>query len=135
MSAERYKAMQKINGRTKGSVAEREAAAWLQRTFKLQDTPQRNLEQVRSGGHDLLGFPPFAVEIKRQEKLDLRGAWVQVVNAADINEVPFVMYRKSRQKWHFLVSAKPLGLKNGFVRLEEREFILWAQAHINSLYL
>jgi len=123
-----------INGRTKGASAEREAAKWLQKTFKLAECPQRNLEQVRSGGFDLIGFPPFAFEIKRVEKLDLRKAWVQAVNSCNQEyNIPIVMYRRNRSSWHFLVSAKYLGLRNGFLRLEEREFILWAEKRLDNL--
>lgn len=126
--------MGKINSRSKGANGEREAARWLQQKFKLEKLPERNLEQVRHGGFDLNGFEPFAMEIKRCETLSLRNWWVQVVNACDIHHIPVVMYRRNREKWRFLISAKNLGLKNGYVRLEEREFILWAKLQMENEY-
>ena len=119
--------MGKINSRAKGAAGEREAADWLQRKFKLEKKPQRNLEQVRSGGFDLDGFEPFAMEIKRCEALSLRNWWVQVTSACYNGQIPVVMYRRNREKWRFLISARYIGLKNGYMRLEEREFILWAK--------
>lgn len=116
----------KINSRSKGANGEREAATWLAKKFKLEKVPQRNLEQVRSGGFDLIGFEPFALEIKRCQVLSLRAWWVQVVNACPPGAHPVVMYRQNHQSWRFLISAKNIGLRNGFIQLEEREFTLWA---------
>ena len=116
-----------INGRAKGAGGEREAAQWLQKEFKLEITPQRNLEQVRSGGADLIGFAPFQIEVKRAEGEAKRKWWLQVTQACDINEVPVVMYRRNRQPWRFLISARNIGVETGFMQLEAREFILWAK--------
>ncbi len=116
-----------VNVRSKGASAEREAAIWIQKYFSLEFKPERNLEQVRKGGHDLLGFPPFAFEIKRQEILYKRDWWLQAVTSiTKTYPIPVVMYRQSKRKWKFLISAKHIGLKNGFIELEEREFVMWA---------
>ena len=125
--------MPRINGRNKGANAEREAAKWLKINFKLEHEPERNLEQVRFGGKgktqkgfDLQGFQPFCFEIKRCEKLDLRAWWVQCVHAVtDEYPVPVVMFRQNRGKWRFLITAREIGLKNGFICLEEMEFKRW----------
>lgn len=123
-----------VNAKNKGAAAEREAAKWLKIAFKLENEPQRNLEQVRSGGFDLIGFPPFAFEIKRCETLDLRGWWLQAANSCTPEyRIPIVMYRQSRQPWRFLISAKTIGLKNGFVLLQEREFKLWMKLVLSQL--
>lgn len=112
-----------MNARNKGASGEREAAKWLQEKFDLETTPLRNLEQVRSGGYDLIGFEPFAMEIKRCEKLQLSNWWLQVVNSTPKNMVPIVMFRQNRKPWEFLLSAKLIGLDAGFLRIGEREFI------------
>jgi len=117
-----------VNGRAKGANGEREAAKWLQLNFGLANCPQRNLEQVRSGGHDLVGFEPFAFEVKRCEAVSLRKWWLQcVTSASKLHMVPVVMFRQNNKPWRFLISAKHIGLQNGFIQLEEREFILWAK--------
>ena len=117
-----------VNSRNKGANGEREAAKWLASKFNLAELPERNLEQVRKGGHDLVGFPPFCFEVKRQEQLELRKWWVQAVNASTQEyNVPVVLYRQNRKKWKFLISAREIGLDTGFIQLEAREFLLWAE--------
>ena len=127
-------AIKRINGRNKGAAGEREAAKWLQSKFNLQNTPQRNLEQTRSGGHDLTGFEPFLVEVKRQEVISLRKWWVQAVTSSKNIEgsIPIVMYRQNRRPWRFLISATYIGCRNGYIILEEREFEMWAKSIINT---
>lgn len=51
-----------VNSRKKGSTVEREfiALAYEYGGYRLR----RNLEQCRSGGHDIEGLPGWAVEIK-----------------------------------------------------------------------
>lgn len=121
-----------VNGRSKGANGEREAAIWIQKHFDLEIKPERNLEQVRKGGHDLLGFPPFAFEIKRCEVLSKRDWWLQAVTSATSTYfVPVVMFRQNKGKWNFLISAKNIGLKTGYIQLEEREFIMWAKNFMN----
>jgi len=128
--------MGRINGRNKGANAEREAARWLKIQFKLEHEPERNLEQYRFGGKgktqagfDLQGFQPFCFEIKRVEVLALRSWWVQCVHAVtDEYPVPVVMFRQNRGKWRFLISAQNIGLKAGFIQLEDREFKRWVEA-------
>ena len=128
------KHMPKINSRNKGANGEREAGRWLQEQFKLEKTPRRNLEQVRSGGHDLEGFQPFCIEVKRSETIDKRSWWLQVTHSlTDEYFVPVVMYRQNGRKWKFLISGKHIGIKNGFMQLEEREFKLWVPTIQNRL--
>jgi len=120
--------MGRINSRQKGANGEREAAEWLATNFKLASKPERNLEQVRQGGHDLIGFPPFAFEVKRQEVLEKRKWWLQAINSlTDEYSIPVVMYRQNRKKWKFLISANYLGLKNGYIELEIKEFKEWVE--------
>jgi len=136
--------MAKINIRAKGQNGERELAKWLQMNFNLEHCPQRCLEQVRFGqntsilnqqGYDLIGFEPFAVEVKRQESLVKRTWWRQCKIAADrcsTEKIPVVAYRQNRKKWKFLIGAKWIGLEVGFIQLEAKEFIAWAQAHLEG---
>lgn len=128
----------RINSRTKGANGEREAAQWIQERFNLEHTPQRNLEQVRyksrgriQRGDDLVGFEPFCIEVKRCETLALRDWWIQAKQAALRNgpgSIPVVMYRQNRRPWRFLISARAIGVERGYIMLEAREFVLWAQA-------
>jgi len=122
-----------VNGRAKGAAGEREFADWLQRVLRLEIKPQRNLEQVRSGGADIVDVPPFLFEVKRCEQLSLRSWWLQVKTASEshLDSVPVVAYRQNRQPWRFLISANFIGVGKGFVQLEELEFKQWADLILN----
>lgn len=122
--------MGRINGIKKGKAGEREAADWLYKEFNLSIKPERNLEQTRGGGHDLNGFQPLCIEVKRQETLAKRDWWLQVTSAVTKEySVPIVMYRQNRKKWKFLISARSIGLPTGFIELEVREFKMWVEAN------
>ena len=115
-----------INPRTKGANGEREAAKWLQAAFKLEKCPERNLEQTRGGGFDLIGFPPFAWEVKRCQTISKRTWWLQATHSCNTKyHIPVVMFRANNKQWKFLVSAKYIGLKKGFIQLEIKEFVQW----------
>ena len=112
-------------GKMKGANGEREFCRWLMENFELGIELKRNLDQVRDGGSDVMGLPPFQFEVKRCEALAKRDWWLQVCNALQPDRVAVVAFRQNRRKWHFLISAKNIGLKNGFIQLEEREFKSW----------
>ena len=96
--------------REKGAKAERELASLL--CEHLGDVT-RNLAQTRDGGHDLIGVGPFAVEVKRRERLDIAGWWRQACGQANESGlVPALAYRQSRKPWRFVV---PLGVFVGNV--------------------
>ena len=124
-----------MNVRNKGANGEREAAKWLELELRLEPgSMQRNLEQCRSGGFDLIGCPPFAFEVKRCQVLSKRDWWLQVVTGCNSEyNIPVVMYRQNNKKWKFLISAKWLGLENGYIELEVREFIAWFRRTIRLL--
>ena len=107
--------MTRINSRAKGAAGEREFCKWLYEHFDLSEMPERNLEQVRSGGADVLSVRPFVFEVKRVERLDLQAAWTQCVIAArKAGGEPVVAHRVNRQPWRFLISAKHIGLDLGY---------------------
>ena len=119
-----------INSRIKGAAGEREFCKWLQMALDLEETPTRNLEQVRSGGADVMDVPPFCFEVKRCQQIDLRSWWIQVKKAkTESNPVPIVAYRPNNQPWRFLISARYLELEKGYIILEEFEFRTWIQKY------
>ena len=102
-----------INVLVKGKQGEREAIKFLQPTidkvygeFGLE-APQlfRNQNQSALGGYDLDGLPWIALEIKRQEQLNLNAWWAQVNKAVKGNQAPVVMFRQNRKQWRFLVES------------------------------
>lgn len=114
-----------VNARAKGAAGEREFIKWLLHHFHIFDIPERNLEQVRRGGGDIVNVDPFVFEVKRQQVLSLRKWWVQVSEVSNNGKVPIVAYRQNRKPWKFLISATNIGLETGFIQLEDIEFIKW----------
>lgn len=63
-------------------------------------TLKRNLEQTRSGGCDLIGLDWLALEVKRQETLNLNAWWAQTMaSAKQIGAEPVLMYRQNNKPW------------------------------------
>jgi Holliday junction resolvase len=87
--------------RSKGARGERELARLL--ADELGTDITRNLLQTREGGHDLEGLP-FALEVKRQETLNINAWWRQAVAQAEASGLsPALAYRQSRKPWKFIV--------------------------------
>lgn len=105
-----------INIRQKGANGEREVATMLNSIITQVMTDmnypepdilaaakcvQRNQNQSAVGGCDLSNVFGMAVEIKRQENLQVPAWWRQTVAAAERNnELPVLMYRQNRKAWH-----------------------------------
>lgn len=107
-----------VNGRNKGAAAEREFINILQpvvdsvfvaEAFKLQ----RNLEQTRSGGCDIVGAPKeydfFSFEVKRCERLALGQWWEQTLRQCRKDQIPALAYRQSRFPWMVKTKIPLLG--------------------------
>lgn len=113
-----------INARSKGARGEREFCVWLEKNLGVKVS--RNIDQVREGGIDILGVGNFAFEIKRVEKPDLEGFWLQAKReATKINKIPIVAYRRNNYRWQFLIGPENLNCKYGFIQLKEKTFIEW----------
>jgi len=97
----------------KGKQGEREAIKFLQPTINKVysdfglDTVElfRNQNQSALGGYDIDGLPWIALEIKRQETLNMNAWWAQVNKAAREGQVPVVMFRQNRKQWRFLMPS------------------------------
>ena len=118
--------MKRINISRKGSQGERQCAKWLADVLQLDEIPKRNLEQVRSGGHDLQ-VADFVFEVKGCQTLNFREWWVQIVTASKrvAGSEPVVIYRSNTNPWRILISAKHIGLMRGYIRLGSIESKLW----------
>lgn len=118
-----------VNARNKGKAGESEFINTFNCLFP--DNLQRNLEQVRSGGSDVIGSEPFVIEIKRVEKLDLNSWWRQVtVAATNPYDIRVVAYRQSRQPWKFLLPATLIVSKSEtFLVADMETFIKFVSEH------
>lgn len=117
-----------INAREKGQRGEREFCKWLHKNFNLDKAPERNLDQTRNGGADILQVYPFVFEVKRVEDLDIEKAWIQCKNdTMKCGGEPVVAFRKNGGNWQFLISAKHIGLGLGFLHIHREDtFLNWA---------
>lgn len=126
----------RINSRAKGSAGEREFCQWLENNFNNVESAERNLDQVRDGGTDVM-TNGFYFEVKRVENILVGKWWSQVLKAVrksreNPKPIPIVAYRQNRKPWKFLIPAKYLGLSKGFVQLDEAVFIRWANKYFNN---
>ena len=89
-----------VNSRNKGARGER---LFSNAMFELTGIEsQRNLEQSRNGGHDLVGLP-FAVEVKHYSTLtrsQIVGFWQQaLVQSQECGLPPALAYKENRKPW------------------------------------
>lgn len=131
-----------VNGRVKGSNAERELARLLTvwgKEIGEELNLERNLEQVRGGGFDLNGIPRLAIEVKRVEVPAVAAWWRQTVRQAGTDKVPFLAWRRNRTPWQFRVRSpvtfmcsegNPAGGLMMDLDLDAEQGKLWFQAFL-----
>jgi Holliday junction resolvase-like predicted endonuclease len=121
---------------SKGAQGEREWAEWLYRQGLTQKLAQRNLEQRRKGGLDIIPKDhPFAYEVKRVQNITTGTFdkwWVKVqTDAKKIGREPVVAYRTSRSDWFCMVGVeKLLGVPGSYAIIKGVTFIKFAQKRI-----
>lgn len=72
---------------------------------RLQEIVQRNTNQSASGGCDIMVFG-LAIEVKRQEQLQVDKWWNQCLKSASRNNhIPVLMYRQNRKAWRIRMLA------------------------------
>lgn len=126
----------------KGKAGEREAIKFLQpiiyKVYELAGLEPvelfRNQNQSALGGYDIDGLPWLALEIKRQETLNLNAWWKQVTTACADNQVPVVMFRQNRKQWRFLtvgwIHTGGQGYVTARVELTKEDFINWFEQRL-----
>lgn len=97
-----------VNSRNKGATVEREFAALAYKLSGLWLT--RNLEQSRSGGHDLDGLPGWAVEVKARVERpgpgELAKMWTQTLEQAKRADArPVLAIKVNRRGWVCYIDA------------------------------
>lgn len=102
-----------LHALNKGKEGERQAIKFLQPTVNLvyeklsQQAPQlyRNQNQSALGGYDIDGLDWLALEIKRQEDLNINAWWKQVNKACKEGQTPVLMFRQNRKAWRFITNV------------------------------
>ena len=109
-----------VNSRAKGARNELACIRFIEECTGI--TAERNHSQSSRGGHDLLGIPHFAVEVKAYNKYtdgDRQRWWQQAVRQAQAVELePAVFYRGNREDWKVMV-AHPYALQNNIYTIDD----------------
>lgn len=129
----------RINPKTKGASGEREFCEYLFKTFNLEIKPERNLNQVRSGGCDVICFP-FAFEVKRREQLQFADWWNQVNDAVTKDPqseafglIPVVAFRQNKKDWEFLIGGNHINVPFGFLHINKYVFNRWVRNKLEQV--
>lgn len=133
-----------INSRSKGQRGEREVRDILQkvmdevgREMNLPFVPEvkRNLMQSMEGGHDLVGIPGLAVEVKFQENTQVEKWWGQTVNQAERDGgIPVLIHRKKNAKWRTRMWAQLEGPFRINADFTLDEFLTWFECHLKAFW-
>ena len=97
--------------RNKGARGEREFIKILQAVVSdvcEEDAPQlkRNLFQPMEGGMDVAGLHGIALEVKFQERLNVKQWWEQTVSQKTRDDqVAVLAYRQSRRPWRIMIEG------------------------------
>lgn len=99
------------NSRAKGARVEREFAGLCFDNLGIK--VERNLEQSRVGGHDLIGLPGWATEVKARADIpcraELLSMWAQTLEQANrASAKPVLAVKVNRRGWTIYVDLADL---------------------------
>lgn len=116
----------------KGKRGEDAFCKWIKKNFKIDV----RREHFQASGHSAdIRIKDFLFEVKRRETLDLDSWWYQVaISKQHDNDdiIPVVAFKQNYKPWKFLLPAKLIGLKLGYIELSERVFIEFAKTIIKQ---
>ena len=101
--------------RNKGQTGEREIIRLLspiiKEVYEKYSTGQipmleRNQNQSNLGGYDIVGIDWLALEIKRQETLQLNAWWQQTLKQAKPYQTPVLIYRQNNKPWAVMLELE-----------------------------
>ncbi len=121
-----------VHSQKKGKRGEDEFCKWIKKHFGIDV----RREHWQADGHSAdIRIDDFLFEVKRHEKPNRDNFWYQVVVAGQHDNddiIPVVAFRENRKPWKFLLPAKLIGLKLGYIELSEKVFIEFAKTIINK---
>ena len=94
-----------VNARSKGRRGELECIQQIEQLLGIK--LEVNYSQSFGGGHDLLGCPGYAIEVKRRRAVsqaDLKNWWDQAVKQAlKVDLLPCLWFRADRADWRVAI--------------------------------
>lgn len=117
--------------RQKGQEGEREVIKLLAECCGEDITLKRNLMQSMEGGYDIVGLDWLALEVKRQETLDIENWWKQTLRQAGDNRIPVLLYRQNRKQWYVVMWGQ-IGQMRCRVTVNMLTFKLWLMEEVNN---
>jgi hypothetical protein len=117
--------------RQKGQEGEREVIKLLSECCGEDITLKRNLMQSMEGGYDIVGLDWLALEVKRQETLDIENWWKQTLRQAGDTRIPVLLYRQNRKQWYVVMWGQ-IGQMRCRVTVNMLTFKLWLMEEVNN---
>jgi hypothetical protein len=137
--------------RNKGANAEREIVRMLQpivdkiyKVYDMEEIPllERNTLQCNKGGSDIAGLEWMALEIKRQETLDLDKWWEQSRAATKKGQTTILLYRQNGRKWRCqthgaLIYGNDIASGHSIIRVDFNieDFLDWFANKVETMLL
>ena len=113
-----------LNSRSKGKSGERQVKNFLNCHLGYEAF-KRNVMQSREGGCDLTSELPVAIEVKRQQNVQLNQFVAQArKQGRDIGKTPVLFYRRNGEDWQILVDMTP----EEFV-----EYLKWRSTQMSTI--
>lgn len=115
--------------KNKGKRGEREFAERLSNLLG-----EKQIVDPQANGSDIESIPGLAIEVKRQETLNIPGWWRQAERQADDGRIPVLAFRQNRKPWQICLPAYLLSLraKSGYILVSEDVFSWWLLDYLDS---
>jgi len=123
--------MKPAGARQKGQEGEREIIRLLSEVCEKTVELRRNLAQTREGGYDIVGLEWLAMEVKRQETLDVENWWKQTLRQAGEGQHPVLLYRQNRKAWNVMMWGR-VGEMRCRVQINLLTFQMWLRQELEN---
>ena len=104
-----------INPNIKGKRGERDVKNRINLFLKengYEAIIKRNFKQWAEGGCDLEGLDFLSIEVKRQERLNLKGWWSQTLRQTEDGQIPVLVFKQNHKAWQVMLQAEVRGVSS-----------------------
>ena len=95
---------------------------------------QRNTRQTANGGSDLINTYGLAIEVKRQQTLNINKWWEQCCKSAfETSEIPVLIFRQNNKAWRVIMYARIEPSELCFrSEISITDFLLWYEDYLTK---